>query len=206
MKTRYTFLFSFILFGTATRSQNISYTPEMAMGNRSLFYQHGLSKNINPKLRFSNLTIYDADYQNEKNNIYFIRNTVSFLLDKHISLNAALGIKNPGAFATVAFQYFLKTPVFHFAYSAGITYRADFTFEQSLFLEYTPRLFGKSQFYFRAQAIANHNLEQYQRGIQQLRIGIKQDRVQYGLALNLDQFDNGFRKLGNAGLFIRYHF
>lgn len=206
MKARYTFLFLLILFTTATRSQNISYIPEMVMGNRSLFYQHGLSKNINEKISFSNLTIYDADYRNEKNNIYFIRNTVSLLLNKHISLNAALGIKNPGAFTTVAFQYFLKTPFLHFAYSAGITYRADYTLEQSLFLEYTPRLFGKKQLYLRAQAIANNNLEQYQRGIQQLRIGIKHDRLQYGLGLNLDQFDNGFRKLKNTGIFIRYHF
>lgn len=206
MKHRQILSLLLLICSSDTRSQNGGYTPEMAAGNRSLFYQHGLSAGIGKKLRFSNLSIYDADYVNEKNNLYFIRNTVSFLVGKHISLNTSLGIKNPGAFSTLAIQYLRKTKVLQFAYSAGITYRADYTLEQSLLLEYTPYFSQKKQLYFRAQAIANHNWEQYQRGIQQFRFGIKLDHLQYGLAVNLDQFDNGFRKLENAGFFVRHLF
>ena len=199
-------LFSF-LFGNVTgHAQKTTFTPELVTGYRSLFYQHGINHFFSKKLRFNNLVVYDTEYRSDKNNIFFIRNTLSVALSKPLSLQTAIGIKNPGSFATLALQYQYQTGPLRFLYAAGATYQTGLTLEQSLILEYNPLLQPGTSAYFRLQAIANTDFTQYQRGIQQFRAGIQQETTQYGVAVNLDQFNNGARQLENAGIFIRYLF
>lgn len=187
-------------------AQKTSYTPELVTGYRSLFYQHGINHFFSKKLRFNNLVVYDTEYRSAKNNLFFIRNTLFFALNKPLSLHTAIGIKNPGSFATIALQYQYQTGPLRFLYTAGATYQTGITLEQSLILEYNPLLQPGTNVYFRLQAIANTDFTQYQRGIQQFRAGIQQETTQYGVAVNLDQFNNGAKQLENAGIFVRYHF
>lgn len=199
-------LFSFLLGNVTGHAQKTTFTPELVTGYRSLFYQHGINHFFSKKLRFNNLVVYDTEYRSDKNNIFFIRNTLSVALSKPLSLQTAIGIKNPGSFATLALQYQYQTGPLRFLYAAGATYQTGLTLEQSLILEYNPLLQPGTSAYFRLQAIANTDFTQYQRGIQQFRAGIQQETTQYGVALNLDQFNNGARQLENAGIFIRYLF
>lgn len=199
-------LFSFLFGNVTSHAQKTTFTPELVTGYRSLFYQHGINHFFSKKLRFNNLVVYDTEYRSDKNNIFFIRNTLSVALSKPLSLQTAIGIKNPGSFATLALQYQYQTGPLRFLYAAGATYQTGLTLEQSLILEYNPLLQPGTSAYFRLQAIANTDFTQYQRGIQQFRAGIQQETTQYGVALNLDQFNNGARQLENAGIFIRYLF
>ncbi|HEY1019897.1 MAG TPA: hypothetical protein VGE25_12905 [Sediminibacterium sp.] len=199
-------LFSFLFGNVTSQAQKTTFTPELVTGYRSLFYQHGINHFFSKKLRFNNMVVYDTEYRSDKNNIFFIRNTLCVALSKPLSLQTAIGIKNPGSFATLALQYQYQTGPLRFLYAAGATYQTGLTLEQSLILEYNPLLQPGTSAYFRLQAIANTDFTQYQRGIQQFRAGIQQESTQYGVALNLDQFNNGARQLENAGIFIRYLF
>lgn len=199
-------LCSFLFSGLPCSAQKTTYTPELVAGYRSLFYQHGINHFFSKKLRFNNLVVYDTEYRSDKNNIFFIRNTLSVTLNQPLSLQTAIGIKNPGSFATIALQYQYQNGPLRFLYAAGATYQTGLTLEQSLILEYNPLLQPGTSAYFRLQAIANTDFTQYQRGIQQFRAGIQQATTQYGVAVNLDQFNNGSRQLENAGIFIRYLF
>jgi len=199
-------LVSLLCSGLPGRAQKTNYTPELVTGYRSLFYQHGVNHFFSKKLRFNNLVVYDTEYRSDKNNIFFIRNTLSIALSKPLSLQTAIGIKNPGSFATIALQYQYQTGPLRFLYAAGATYQSGLTLEQSLILEYNPLLQPGTNGYFRLQAIANTDFTQYQRGIQQFRAGLQHETTQYGVAVNLDQFNNGARQLENAGIFIRYLF
>lgn len=199
-------LFSFLISSLPGPAQKTTYTPEMVTGYRSLMYQHGINHFFSKKLRFNNLVVYDTEYRSDKNNIFFIRNALSLTLSQPLSLFTAIGIKNPGSFATIALQYQYQTGPLRFLYAAGATYQSGLTLEQSLILEYNPLLQPGTNAYFRLQAIANTDFTQYQRGIQQFRAGIQQETIQYGVAVNLDQFNNGARQLENAGIFIRYLF
>jgi len=199
-------LFSFLLGNVTGQTQKTTFTPELVTGYRSLFYQHGINHFFSKKLHFNNLVVYDTEYRSDKNNIFFIRNTLSVALSKPLSLQTAIGIKNPGSFATLALQYQYQTGPLRFLYAAGATYQTGLTLEQSLILEYNPLLQPGTSAYFRLQAIANTDFTQYQRGIQQFRAGLQHETTQYGVAVNLDQFNNGARQLENAGIFIRYLF
>ena len=92
------------------------------------------------------------------------------------------------------------------SYSIGSTYQNGFTLEQTLNLNYTPYLTAKINIYINLFVVINTNLKELDRGIQQLRIGIKKEKLKTGIAVNIDQFTKAKKTLENFGLFIKYDF
>ncbi len=190
-------------------AQKINYSPEIVIGHRSYTYLHNINIPVNNKIKINNLTLFDTEYESFKgtsNNIFFLRNSISYNLSKSIAINAAAGIKNPGTFFSVFSQYRKSNQDFSFGYSIGFTYQKEFTLEQSLNFEYYPRITEEIRAYISLLAIANINLKEYQRGLQFFKIGIRLKKSGYGLFVNLDQFNNNKKNLENAGFFIKYNF
>jgi hypothetical protein len=186
--------------------QDLSFTPDVVFGNRSITYKHLIQYTIHPKLSVDNLTLFDTEYDNDYNNIYFIRNTISYTLTKNLRANTGVGIKNPGAFGTVSISFNSRSPRFSFTYAAGSTYQDGFSFEQSVVAVYSPLLWNGHQGYINLLATANMNGRGYIRGLQQLKIGIRKEQRASGLAINLDQFNNARKTLSNVGVFLKYNF
>lgn len=189
-----------------TKAQQLAYTPDIVLGHRSYTYLHNVSYQFNDKLKINNLTLFDTEYTKDKENIFFIRNTISYSLTNKISLHAGFGMKNPGAFFTAFAQYRIAKPTYSFSYSVGTTYQKGFTLEQSISAEYTPYLNDDLQAYLNILAIANLNFGGYQRGLQFFRVGLKQKKLSYGVAINLDQWNNVEKTLENIGFFTKYNF
>ena len=189
-----------------TKAQQLAYTPDIVLGHRSYTYLHNVSYQFDDKLKINNLTLFDTEYTKDKENIFFIRNTISYSLTNKISLHAGFGMKNPGAFFTAFAQYRIAKPTYSFSYSVGTTYQKGFTLEQSISAEYTPLLNDDLQAYLNILAIANLNFDGYQRGLQFFRVGLKQKKLSYGVAINLDQWNNVEKTLENIGFFTKYNF
>lgn len=204
---RFIYFLFYITFGHLTlTAQSVSFSPEMVLGNRSTGYQHFIGYQINDKWSFNNVSLLDTEYRKDKNNIFFIRNMLSYKLNKHFKTNVALGIKNPSAFATLTSQYQYAYSNFKLSYALGSTYQNGFTLEQTLLMNYIPSLTKSIQAYVNLFVVVNTNLKELNRGIQQLRIGIKKEQLITGIALNLDQFTKAKKTLENFGLFIKYNF
>jgi hypothetical protein len=187
-------------------AQSISFSPEMVLGNRSTGYQHFIGYSFNDLWSINNVALFDSEYNGDKNNIFFIRNMLSYSINKHFKANVALGVKNPGAFATLTYQYHYESSSFKLSYAIGSTYQNSFTLEQTLLINYTPSLTKNIQAYVNLFLIVNTNLKVLDRGIQQLRIGIKHENLVTGIAVNLDQFTKAEKTLENFGIFIKYNF
>lgn len=187
-------------------AQKLSYTPDLVVGHRSYTYIHNINYQLNDRLKLNNLTLFDTEYTKDKENIFFIRNTLAYSFTKRLSANAAFGMKNPGAFFSAYLQYKIIKPSYSLSYSIGTTYQKGFSLEQSISFEYTPYLTENFKGYFSVLAIGNIDDSGYPRGLQFVRLGIKQDKMMYGLASNFDQFNNGKKTLENIGAFIKYNF
>lgn len=204
---RFIYFIFFTTFGSLPlASQSISFSPEMVLGNRSTGYQHFIGYTINDKWTINNVSLFDTEYNNDNNNIFFIRNMLTYNLNKHFKANAAIGIKNPGKFATITSQYQYANSNFKLSYAIGSTYQNGFTLEQTLSMNYTPNLTKNIQAYMNLFVVVNTNLKALDRGIQQLRIGIKKQQFNTGMAINLDQFIKAEKTLENFGIFIKYNF
>lgn len=187
-------------------AQDLSYSPEFFLGNRSGAYQHLINLSLSEKWSMNNLALFDSDYQEEENNIFFIRNSVGYKLSNLIQLNGGVGIKNPGSFFTGSAQFRLKKNDINLTYSIGSTYQESFTLEQVLFLKYTPKASGSFKPFLKLFIVMNTNFETIDRSLQQLRLGIDKDLASLGFAANLDQFANGSKTLENIGVFFKYNF
>lgn len=199
-------LISLISITLVSTAQSVDFLPEMVLGHRSLSYQHFVSHSFDEKWSVNNVSLFDTEYNNDTNNIFFIRNMLSYKFNKNFKANAAIGIKNPGAFVTISSQYQYKTPFFKISYAIGSTFQNKFTLEQTLLLNYTPTLSKRIRAYLNLFVIANTNLKILNRGIQQLRIGIKKEKLMTGIAVNLDQFTKSELTFMNYGFFIKRNF
>lgn len=200
----------FLIFTTigslVLNAQGVNFSPELVIGHRSIGYQHVIGYKFNNQWSINNISLFDTEHTNDKNNIFFIRNMLSYHINKHFIANAAIGIKNPGQFATVSSQYQYNTSNFKISYAIGSTYQKRLTLEQTLILNYTPMLNKTIQGYINLFVVVNTNLKVLDRGIQQLRIGIKKENLITGIAVNLDQFNKAEKTLENFGVFIKYNF
>lgn len=193
------------IFTGCARGQ-AGYSPELVGGHRSVTYMHQAAFPVGDRGRLSNMVLVDKDYGKDKNNIFFVRTAFSLHLLPEVAVHIMAGLKNPGSFATILSQYKLSRPRYALSYAIGATYQGGLTLEQSLFAECSPVLSTKRSGYISASATANITSKKYQRGIQFIRLGIKEKTIIYGVALNFDQFDNGAKTLENAGIFIRHQF
>lgn len=187
-------------------AQKLSYSPEFVLGNRSVSYQHFINHSFNKKWSINNLTLFDSEYQENKHNIFFIRNSLGYKLSDLVQLNSGVGIKNPGSFITGNVQFRIRNNSLNLSYSVGSTYQKGFSLEQSLFIKYTPNISTKFKPFFKLFIVMNTNLKTIDRSLQQIRLGIDKDLASFGLATNLDQFNNGSKTLENFGIFLKYNF
>ena len=186
--------------------QELRFDPDVVLGNRSITYKHLVKYTLNQKLTVYNLTLFDTEYNTDENNLFFIRNTASYSMFKNVSANAAIGIKNPGAFSTLSMSYTYRSPNFIGIYTVGGTYQKGVSLEQSLVMSYMPVLGKGNRGYLNLLATANLNSNGYTRGLQQVKVGIQKKLLTTGIAANLDQFNNTKRTLTNFGIFFKYNF
>ena len=64
----------------------------------------------------------------------------------------------------------------------------------------------KTKAYINLFAVVNTDLKQLDRGIQQLRVGIKKQQLIMGGAFNFDHFTKTEKTLENFGVFAKYNF
>lgn len=206
MKAKTTAITVLAAASLSVRAQQLTYTPDLVLGHRSYTYMHNVNYYFNDRLKLNNLTLFDTEYTKDQENIFFIRNTLAYNLTKHFSVNAAMGMKNPGVFFSAYVQYRIAKSSYSLSYSVGTTYQKGFSLEQSVSFEYMPHLKGNLQGYFSVLAIGNLDDSGYPRGLQFIRLGVKQNKMMYGLASNFDQFNNGKKTLENIGAFVKYNF
>jgi len=200
-------IIQFILVGTFNvHGQSTRFNTEITFGDRAISYQHFVAYQLSEKWSINNVTLFDTEYENDDNNVFFIRNMVSRSVGKSFKTNVAFGVKNPGSFVTATAQYSLNTPQFTGTYVLGSTYQNGFTLEQSLSFQYTMPITKTTDFYMSLFTVFNTNLKYLERGIQQIRIGIKKENIQLGLALNFDQFKKAQKTLENFGIACKYNF
>lgn len=197
----------FLFFSTSQiGAQELSYSPEFVIGNRSVSFQHFVNVSFSENWSINNLVLINPEFENDENNIFFIRNSLGYKLSDLIQLNGGVGLKNPGAFMTGNVQFSLKNNSLNINYSVGSTYQEGFTLEQNLFLKYTPIISGSFRPFLKLFIVMNTNFKSIDRSLQQFRLGIEKDLVSFGFATNLDQFNNGSKTLENFGVFVKYNF
>jgi len=176
---------------------------ELFAGNRAITYQHVLNKSIlDDKFNFFNVVSFDAEYEENGSKIYVIQSLVSYKITNKFSLGLGGQLQNTGAFTIVGAQFAHATDNFLFVILPTINITGKTNYEQFFLFEYRPKINRKTRAYFRSQFLVNTDFTKYNRGYQQLRLGLEKKNIQFGLAATFDQFNSGVAT-SNYGCFIR---
>lgn len=186
-----------------SHSQDLSFRPEVLVGNRSVMFQHQLDFQLKKNISFNNYLLVDNEYNRTKNRIYFIRNMVSYNHSNKWRSNLAFGLKNPGLFSTISWTYRQTDSKKYFIYTFGLTYQKELSLEQSLVLRKNLVEFKSYILQFQLLVVASLDRNGYSRGIQQFRFAIQRQNLQFGVGINLDQLNNATTVLCNYGVFLK---
>lgn len=199
-----TVILFFQFFFLDSSAQQPPLPVELFGGNRAMYYQHVINKNLfNDKFNFFNVTSFEAEHDSNENNLFVVSSLFSYNLGKGFSIGIGGEIQRPGTFAIVGAQYAYVSETILLVVFPSMNINGDKEYTHFTLFEYKPKLSDKLKGYFRSQFLVITDFDNYNRGYQQLRLGLQIDNIQFGLATNLDQFDNSNITTSNYGLFVR---
>ncbi len=185
-------------------AQNPPIPVEIFAGNRALSYQHVINKNVfEGRFNFFNITSFDAEYKEEPRNVYLISSMLSYNIGKGFSAGLGGEIQRPGAFVFVGAQYAYATDQLLFVLFPSVNLNGYMQYSQFALLEYRPKINENYRGYFKIQLLVTTDFDNYDRGYQQLRLGLQRQNIQFGLAANFDQFNSNAITTNNFGVFVR---
>ncbi|MFQ3326958.1 MAG: hypothetical protein ACI8YC_001598 [Salibacteraceae bacterium] len=185
---------------------------EAFFGHEALFFQLVVKKKFTDTSRFNFFTVasYTADYDNNlrKNNIV-IPVQLSYDLGKGFGIMVGTDINSTSGFsAIVGPQFNYSTKEFLAITVVSIFLNTDNDFKLFGLYEYKPALNENWSLYTRAQFVVNQSWKfglNNQRYLY-LRAGLKNKRLIFGIAANLEQSGPLKEMNENYGLFVRWEF
>ena len=196
-----------ILAQDETVSGRLPSTPipiEVVLGQRSGFYQHIISKNIlADKYNFFNVSSFDSKWGENQDTHFIISNFLLRNLGKGFGFGIGAEIQGPGSFLTIGGQYSYATKKLLIVFFPSININGPTEYSQFSLIEYKPEINPGLKAYLRGQFLLTTNFNKLFRSYQQFRIGLQQENILYGFAVNLDQFHVPGIEKENYGVFIR---
>jgi hypothetical protein len=180
---------------------------EVLVGNEAINTQIILNKKFSKNSKAGFFGIVNFNMPHDKNDPIFryhiILANVYYGLTKNIRVFGG-GFSNKidyGASAGIQAVFPSKNSflMIHNRHSLVKNYASEFM----IIYEYRPKISDKLNLYTRAQLMGETDFKEFKRGFQMLRLGIGNEKIQYGLGVTFDQFGNLPIKYENYGLFIR---
>lgn len=204
MKTFRIHLFLLLLPSLVALSQPIP--VEGVIGQENYWYQHVVVRNFsaNGKAGFFHVSSLHAFYDDYKTDEIMSQSYLTYKVTPGIV--AAVGTfyaTGPGLSPSFAVQLFKKYKDVFMMIVPRIDIKKNGSYEAMGLIEYRPLLFPSVNLYSRLQAMSNLTDDIHNRSYQNFRIGLDVKRVQFGFALNIDEYGKESKTRHNSGIFIR---
>jgi hypothetical protein len=179
---------------------------EILFGSTYYQYQHSLSRDLWKKgsLSFSNVTSLNAFHSELHTTEVMTQTHVSYTISN--MLRVGLGTfysTRPGLSPSVSLQFMKHYHNLSFMVIPRVDIKKAPSHDLFVRVEYR-KVNKKITPYLRLQAMTNFGPSNHNRSYQNVRAGIALDKVQFGLALNLDEYGKEILTIQNWGVFFRY--
>jgi hypothetical protein len=178
---------------------------EAMVGHENYWYQHSVFRQFSSKSKFGffHVSSLHVFYDEHKIDEIMSQSYVTYRLTSGVNL--ALGsfyATGPGFSPAVAVQLMKKTRDLLILVVPRTDLQKKATYEVMAMAEYRPMFTEKVGMYVRAQLMSNYGTH-HNRSYQNFRLGVSVNKVQFGLAMNLDEYGKETQTRHNLGLFIR---
>lgn len=179
---------------------------EISAGHAAYYYQHSFAAKFNPEkpIGFFHTSSVLIPYDKNRGNEIMSQSYVSYALNKYLtsgvgSIFTPLARVRPSFF----FQYFQKKKTISILVFPRIDIWSEPTIEMMGFFEYRGAGRQNMKIYARLQYMTTWNLREHVRSYQYVRTGVDIADMQFGLAVNIDQYGRFATSYNNIGFFVR---
>lgn len=183
---------------------------ELFMGNNKSSLQLNLRKPIYNSFYFQTVNYATADYKNTaKENELVSNNSVLYQFHKNINVGAGVQYHYiKGIIPNISMSLDFVNPTWLLVLSPNFQFMPTYNIETRGMIEFKPLLTNNIRLYTHASALYNHNFtdKYYERGYASFRLGLKIDKISFGVGSRFDYY--GAKKLNknNYGVFFKYDF
>lgn len=178
---------------------------ELMMGNNSGAVNLAFSRDFSQtsRLGFFHQNTIEFDYNEPEKNSFFLQDLLYVETFKNLRVAGGVAYSKGGFAPTAGLQYVYASRKLLFLCAPRVNIVEDPSYDIMSILQYKQEINEKLKLYTRIQLLNVFDSAGNIRSYQWLRLGLETKGIQFGLAVNLDEYGPSPSVEGNYGLFIR---
>jgi hypothetical protein len=179
---------------------------EVMAGDEHYWYQHVITKKFNGLQRFGFFHVSSL-------HVFYDRTrTDEIMSQSYLTYEVVPGIvgavgtfysTGPGLSPSLAVQLYKKFGDMLLMVVPRVDIKDGGSYEAMSLAEYRPILFRDVRLYSRVQVMSNFTGQNHNRSYQNLRAGLDIKKLQFGVAINIDEYGTEKQTYHNLGFFLR---
>ena len=178
---------------------------ELMMGNKYGAVNLAFSKNFSEESRFGffHMNTIQFYYDNHDKNSFILQDLLYVETFRNLRLAGGVSYTRGGFAPTAGLQYLFSGRKFLFLCAPRVNIEREPSYDIMTILQYKPEINERIKLYTRGQFLNVFDSGGNIRSYQWIRIGLEMRGIQFGMALNLDEFGPNPPVEASAGLFVR---
>jgi len=170
-------------------------------GSTSLIYSKKFGENS--RFGFFHLNTLEFNYSDANKNSIILQDVLFMETIKNVRVTAGAAYSKVGFSPTAGMQYLYGSRKVFFLFAPRVNIEQDPSYSVMTILQYKPKINDKLNLFARIKLLNifdnGGNIKSYQ----WMRLGLDKKGIQFGLALNLDEYGPNPSISTNYGLFVR---
>jgi hypothetical protein len=178
---------------------------EFMMGNKNGIINLSFARNFSEqsKLGFFHMNTVQFDYNDEDKNSFILQDLLYYEPLKNFRIAGGAAYSKGGFNPTAGIQYIYSGRKLFILFAPRVNIESEPSYDFMTILQYKPQLNDKLKLYTRFQMLNLFDSGGNIRSYQWFRLGIEIKKIQFGLAVNFDEYGPDPGVEPNFGLFIR---
>jgi hypothetical protein len=196
-------LFFILVRGIVVNAQPIPI--ELMTGNKYGTVNLAFSRNFSQtsRLGFFHMNTVQFDYKDDSKNSFILQDLIYVETFKNIRVAGGVAYSKGGFDPTVGLQYVYSGKKLLFLFAPRVNIESDPSYDLMTIVQYKPEISDRLKLYTRLQMLNLFNSDGNIRSYQWMRLGVELKGLQFGLAVNLDEYGPNPSVESNFGVFVR---
>jgi hypothetical protein len=191
------------LYRVAVNAQPIP--VELMAGNKYGTVNLSFSRNFSQDSRFGffHMNTVQFDYKVKANHSFILQDLAYYEVIKNLRIAGGVAYSKSGFDPTAGLQYVYSAKKLLFLFAPRVNIESDPSYDFMTILQFKPQINDRVKLYTRFQMLNLFNSDGNIKSYQWLRLGLEIKGIQFGLAVDFDEYGPNPSVENNAGLFLR---
>jgi len=178
---------------------------ELMIGNKYGSVNLVFNRNFSQKSRlgFFHMNTVQFDYKDENKNSFLLQDLLYVETFKNLRVAGGVAYSKGGFNPTAGLQYVYSGNKLVFLCAPRVNIESDPSYDIMTIIQYKPKINDRVKLFTRVQMLNLFNADGNIKSYQWMRLGLEVKGIQFGLAINLDEYGPNPSVESNFGVFVR---